>query len=163
MGESCEPTTAADAERGKPLPSLLISVAFGVSQRRGSFTPTEPPPPWPPPESEMPRRSLLTPYEVRLHLFQGRKLPARDANGVLDAYVLASLGGAKLRSATARSKPLRSEVQRETSNPQWYETMQTTVWLPPLSLAPELVLSVWDADVGAAARAVRAYRLVVGR
>ena len=103
----------------------------------------------------MPRRSLLTPYEVRLHLFQGRKLPARDANGVLDAYVLASLGGAKLRSATARGKPLRSEVQRETSNPQWYETMQTTVWLPPLSLAPELVLSVWDADVGAAARAVR--------
>ena len=69
------PTTAADAERGKPLPSLLISVAFGVAQRRGSFTPTEPPPPWPPPESEMPRRSLLTPYEVRLHLFQGRKRP----------------------------------------------------------------------------------------
>jgi len=80
------------------------------------------------------------PYEVRLHLYQGRDLPPLDANGLLDPYVVALVGGRRLTSKAGRK---RSAVEAETLNPTWYDTLRVQVWLPAdLSLAPPLVLEV---------------------
>lgn len=56
---------------GKPLPSILISVAFGKESEsldNARF-------PWPPPLTLMPLRSDLKAYELRAHLFQASALP----------------------------------------------------------------------------------------
>ena len=74
---------------------------------------------------------------------QGRKLPAKDSNGVLDAYVVATVGGMKLQLKAGHD---RSSVQQQTTYPLWYETLRIARWLPPLAYAPELVIGVWDSD-----------------
>lgn len=101
--------------------------------------------------------------QVRLHLFQGRQLPAADANGVLDAFVVASIGGVRLQggqsrdstAGTARNRSsslwkalgsggstgAASAVCPETAFPIWNETMRATAWLPPLSFAPQVTAS----------------------
>ena len=140
-----KPTAATEGD--KPMPSLLLSVALGLAEGEqemrssGGTTAPVPRPPWPPPE--MPPRTELTGYELRVHLFLGRKLPALDSDGVLDAYIVCSLGGVKARG---RSGGERSAVQPDTVFPAWYETLRMQVWLPPLELAPEMVLECWDAD-----------------
>ena len=142
---------------GEPLPALLIDVhlvcmpppdAAGRSagSNAGDLAPLD--------TSTMDlvrcvrEKVSLQPFEVRVHLFQARGLPARDSNGVLDAYVVAKLCGSEALST----------FQTETTHPQWYETLKLQVWLPcmqwdhqdqatiQLDMAPHLVLSVWDKD-----------------
>lgn len=94
---------------------------------------------WPPPpdaEECLPSRTKLTAYELRLHIFQGRDLPAADDDGVLDAFIVAKLCGCQVEST----------VQQDTTHPQWYETLTLRAWLPDLDVAPHLTLSVWDKD-----------------
>ena len=38
----------------------------------------------------------------------------------------------------------RSAIASSTKDPLWYETMTLQTWLPPLELAPQIVLEVWD-------------------
>jgi hypothetical protein len=70
------PTAPFKAVPGKPLPSLLISVALMKSDvaaeaaKRASFADRAPVILWPPPVAVMPNRSQLTAYEIRLHLYQ---------------------------------------------------------------------------------------------
>ena len=152
-----KPTAPFTALPGKPLPSLLISISLTKRAeaeeiaRRATFADRAPAVLWPPPETVLPKRSQLTAYEVRLHLYQGRNLPARDANGVLDAYVVATIGGDFLMPKDApkgKTTQKHSSIQYETTYPLWYETMRVARWLPPLAYAPELVLGVWDSDRG---------------
>ena len=98
------------------------------------------PRPWPPrldAEDALPVRGKLTAYELRLHLFAARDLPATDDNGVVDAYVAVKINGASVEST----------VQHDTTHPQWYETVTMRTWLPDLEIAPQLVCAVWDRDV----------------
>ena len=85
----------------------------------------------------------LAPFEVRVHLLQGRELPARDDNGLLDPYVMMTLG----------DQAESSSVLYETRDPIWYETKRLKAWLPKNKedhrLAPDVVLGVWDRDLGA--------------
>ena len=56
-----------------------------------------------------------------------------------------------VRSSSPSPSPLppaQTSVQKRTSAPVWCETLRATAWLPPLNLAPDLVVSVWDEDVG---------------
>ena len=52
-----------------PLPSLLLSVSLGVRAAAPS---------WPPMPPLLPTRTVMRPYELRLHLCMGRDLPAKD-------------------------------------------------------------------------------------
>ena len=155
-----KPTAATDGEAA--MPSLLLSMALGLAEGEeeprssadaaaaaAAAAAAVPRPPWPPPKTAadgaafMPPRTALTGYELRVHLFLGRKLPALDSDGVLDAYVVCSLGGVKARG---RSGDFQSAVQPDTVFPAWFETLSMQVWLPPLELAPEMVLECWDKD-----------------
>ena len=129
--------------------SLLVSMA--LFEEKDAFVP------WPPPPQAMPHRHEVRPYELRCHVFQGRKLPALDDDGVCDAYVHARFGGKALRSTTkdklgpeGRCQP-HTKVQPNTLYPTWNETLVTQTWLPwspslHLSLAPQLSLAAWDGD-----------------
>jgi len=151
LWQTMKPTAPFTATPGKPLPSLLMSIALCKKAdseeiaRRATFADRAPAVLWPPPVTVMPKRSILQAYEVRLHLFQGKNLPAKDSNGVLDAYVVATLGGQRLLP-TGKSKFQHSSIQRETTYPLWYETLRLARWLPPLAYSPDLVISVWDSD-----------------
>ena len=138
------------AERAtKYAPSLLVSMAF--FDEKDAFVP------WPPPPAVMPHRHEVRPYELRCHVFQGRRLPALDDDGVVDAYVRARFGGKHLRSTTkdragpeGRYQP-HTKVQPNTLYPTWNETLVTQTWLPwspslHLSLAPQLAVAAWDSD-----------------
>jgi hypothetical protein len=54
-------------------------------------------------------------FAVRLHLYQGRNLPPKDKNGLLDPYVSMRLGDVHV--ATKRGQ------MRETCNPVWHESL----------------------------------------
>lgn len=75
-------------------------------------------------------------YEVRLHVYQGRELPAADDNGSLDPFVRADFMGETQKT---------SKLKRST-NPVWYETLVMQVALPPIRFAPQINVSVWDHD-----------------
>ena len=81
-----------------------------------------------------------------MHCFQGRNLPSRDADGSLDPYLVASLCDTQGRNEKNQPKTM---VENDTASPQWYETLRMQLWLPPLELAPQLVLEVWDDDTPA--------------
>lgn len=122
---------------GKPLPTILISVAFGKESEAMDAARF----PWPPPPTLLPLRSDLKGYELRAHIFQGRGLPAKDTDGLLDPYVIVSVAGVQ---ALGKALQPRSEIARDTHDPLWYETLRLQTWLPPLELAPEVVLQVWS-------------------
>ena len=107
----------------------------------------EPPPvgdlDWLPSLEEMPARQPLTAYELRVHAYMARDLPARDENGALDPYLVASLAGMEARAVPighsgterAASAPLRNQTQTlpATAFPSWFETLTLPLWLPPLT------------------------------
>jgi hypothetical protein len=153
------------ATQGAALPSLTLSMTLmATSGAAGGSLPSGAHPPlrksgsstiaeaaravlsWPPPPKALPISPMLSAYEVRLHVYQGRRLPPRDANGVLDPYVVASVAGVPLRSVSGEA---RTSVRKHTAFPLWYETLRAVVWLPPLNIAPDVVCSVWDWDVSA--------------
>ena len=129
------PTRPVPIKPGVPPPAVLISIGLGCEPMSTNKTVF----PWPP--MPMPMRTSLAAYELRAHLYQARDLPARTDDGLLDPYVIISLAGQ--RATNARGK-LSSETARETRDPLWYETLTMQMWLPPLELAPQLVLEVWD-------------------
>ena len=66
-------------------------------------------------------------------------------NGVLDPYVKASLGGVFAKGSEGKE---RSKKELATAHPQFFETLSLQTWLPPLELAPALLIDAWDADEG---------------
>ncbi len=76
-------------------------------------------------------------FQLRVHLFQGRNLPATDNNGLADPYVIVRCCG----------KKLKFDKRPESLNPRWFETKIMNVQLPvPLPLAPHIQVFVFDWD-----------------
>ena len=78
---------------------------------------------------------------VKLRLLQGCDLPIADQKtGALDAYIAVTMGGTTLETT----------VCNDTRNPQWFEELSfQDVELPcDPKLRPEVVLKIWDRDVG---------------
>ena len=152
-----QPTAPQQWAQGQPPPSLLIHLSL---LRLDAEDVGRPSPNWPP--AEMPRQLIYSPYEVRLHLYQGKDMPPMDDNGLLDPYVVAVVNGQRLSLPTKRGSK-RSSVESETVNPQWYETLSAQVWLPDLAYAPPLMLEVWDLDTFDAADFVGCVRMPMDR
>ena len=77
-------------------------------------------------------------YRLTMHLYQGKKIPALDGNGLCDPFVMVHFNG----------EHVRFPVQKNTLNPQWYLTREMTVKLPSqLSLASDIYISVFDWDL----------------
>jgi hypothetical protein len=77
---------------GEPPPAVLISMGLGCEpaiSNKNAF-------PWPP--VPLPMRTTLEAYELRVHLYQARGLPARSDDGLLDPYVVVSLAGTKAKN-----------------------------------------------------------------
>jgi hypothetical protein len=78
-------------------------------------------------------------FELRVHLYQGRNIPAADSNGTSDPYVRVHVAGAMKQSL----------VKERTTSPQFYETLV----FPDLDLPtspefqPPVTLQVWDKDI----------------
>ena len=89
---------------------------------------------WQPP-TMLPLRSELKAYELRVHVFQARNLPAKNADGLLDPYVKVSVAGTSAIGMTD-GEP-RTTLKHRTHDPLWYETLLLQTWLPPLELAPQ--------------------------
>ena len=122
---------ARPATRGEPLPSLFCRVRLATEAEAAGW-----------PAIPVPPSSPLRAWELRLHLFQARDLPASDPDGVLDAFAVVSIGS---QLAVGVKGKLRSEIAADTAHPQWYETMRLQAWLPqPFECAPNLVLELWD-------------------
>ena len=96
----------------------------------------------------------LRPYCLRVRVYQGRNLPASDANGLLDPYVKARFCGHKKKT----------RVQSETTSPMFYETLEFHEMLPAdLNYAPDIVLQVWDKDsIGGSNTAMALLRMAPG-
>lgn len=65
---------------------------------------------------------------MRLHVFQGERIPAADDDGSIDPFLVVKFNGQK----TKTSKLLKTEF------PRWYETLTFDVDLPPLRFAPQV-------------------------
>ena len=125
------PVDPKPVTRGEPLPSLFCRVRLATEQEARGWSAIPVPP-----------SSPLRAWELRLHLFQARDLPASDPDGVLDAFAVVSIG---TQLATGVKGKLRSDIAADTAHPQWYETMRLQAWLPqPFESAPNLVLELWD-------------------
>ena len=78
-----------------------------------------------------------TPYELRVHIFQGRHLPSADFNGLLDPYMKVNFNGLE---------PKTTDRQEGTRDPQLYETLIFECALPQLKYAPQVNVQVMDWD-----------------
>lgn len=77
------------------------------------------------------------PYCLRCNIFQGKRIPAKDANGLIDPYVKVRFCGVKRKT----------RILSMTTDPLFYETLEFHELLPSdLAYAPEVVLQVWDFD-----------------
>ena len=124
------------------LPSLFMHVKLGVVDGAEGVGTPEPISPWPP--VELPSSLPFSPYEVRVHLFQGRHIPPADDDGLVDPYVTLEVAGHRLHADTGVLP--RSNVEWDSVNPQWFQTMRAQLWLPEQQYAPPLTLNVWDWD-----------------
>jgi hypothetical protein len=88
--------------------------------------------------------SQLQPFEVRVHVFQGRGLPATDSSGSMDPYVKVKFGG------VAEDKALhQTAVVNDSLDPVFYKTMVFSAMLPKrLDLAQQVNVQVYDRDDG---------------
>ncbi|KAH7819075.1 putative myoferlin-like protein [Monocercomonoides exilis] len=107
---------------------LLMRLCFGLDQKNPDGTPTRPK-----------RHEMLAPkkipFQVRAHLYQAKELPAADATGTSDPFVLVTYGG----------RQAKTRVVQKSLYPVWYQTLCLNVSLPedPL-LAPPLIVSIYD-------------------
>lgn len=86
-------------------------------------------------DGEAEEAALTAPYAVRVHVYQGRQLPATDSNGSTDPWVRVQVGG-----QTARTQALKM-----TTCPLWYEPLELRLDLPQrVEFVPELLVQLWD-------------------
>ncbi|CAK4152774.1 unnamed protein product [Aphanomyces euteiches] len=76
-------------------------------------------------------------YALMVHLFQGRGLPAADANGMIDPYVAITCNGVGLKSST----------KMKTRDPMYYETLVFDIEVPTeRAHQPRIGFQVFDWD-----------------
>lgn len=81
-----------------------------------------------------PALHITRPCQLRVHLYQARHLPIGNRDGSSDPYVVVRCNGFSQKTA----------VQRNVLHPVWYTTQYFDLDLPDISVAPEVVLQVWD-------------------
>lgn len=82
-----------------------------------------------------------TSAEIRVHLFQGRYLPAADDSGTLDPYCVVKVCGQQKKTS----------LKKKTVYPRWYETLSFDVEIPPVRFAPQVrTVRVHTFDCGGA-------------
>jgi hypothetical protein len=81
------------------------------------------------------------PYQVRVHVYQGRELPAADANGLCDPYIVCKLAGRKEQTKTIKKNRF----------PGYYETLCfDDVMIPEYNqfeFATQLTFRLYDFDL----------------
>ncbi|KAJ8550633.1 hypothetical protein ON010_g10436 [Phytophthora cinnamomi] len=87
--------------------------------------------------SELDAVNKRIPYQLRVHIYQGRRLPPADSNGLLDPFLVIRCMGEKEKVTSTKKK---------TRDPLWYETIYFDVNLPALKYAPQVMLRVMDYD-----------------
>ena len=108
---------------------LLMKLGFGTSDTE-KHSKLE----W---DSILFRLKQRTPYEVRVHLYQGKDFPATDDNGLSDPYIKLNLMG----------EVQQSSVKRKTRFPLFYETLSFDCLLPDKEFLPLLDCVVYDKDI----------------
>jgi hypothetical protein len=80
------------------------------------------------------------PYEVRVHIYQGKNLPAADSNGLSDPYITVNFMGQSKKTA----------VKKKTLFPSYYETIIfNDVTIPDghdFSYSPQVNFRLFDED-----------------
>lgn len=106
---------------------ILLRLALGSADEAASA-------PW---RTERADLADKEPVQVRVHVYQGRDLPAADDNGSIDPFLNVVLGDQRKRTAKLR----------RTIAPQWYDTITFDAEIPRRrDLAPQLSLTLWDVD-----------------
>jgi hypothetical protein len=104
-------------------------------------------------EGEAEEAERLAPYEVRVHVYQGRNLIATDSNGSTDPWVKVQVAG-----ATGRTRALQ-----RTTCPLWYETITLRLELPQREeFLPEILVQLWDENLFARDVKVSQLRIPLG-
>lgn len=84
------------------------------------------------------RLKLRTPYQVRIHAYQGANLPAADSNGLIDPSIKFNFMG-----KTKETKKIEKNCY-----PLYYETLVFDVQLPEIEFAPQVNCLLYDSDMG---------------
>lgn len=82
------------------------------------------------------RIKIRTPYQLRVHVYQGHDLPAADSNGLLDPYLKINFLG----------ETKKSTEKYKTRYPLYYETVVFDCQLPEREFAPQVNVQLWDKD-----------------
>jgi hypothetical protein len=81
---------------------------------------------------------IMTQYQLRAHIYQARQLEAADLSGLSDPFIVVRCAG----------QSVQTSIKEQTLNPVYYSTKCLSILLPnPLSLAPNVVLNVFDNDL----------------
>eukprot|EP00752_Nemacystus_decipiens_P012046 g10680.t1 len=125
--------------------SLLIKLGLGTL-RQFSESAAE----W---QAEALRLRNRTSYLLRVHVYQGRDLPAADTNGLMDPFLKMQCQGEKLNTEEFMYLGKAVHRRRETVDPMWYFTWEADLSLPELELQryfPQVSIQLMDWDpVGA--------------
>lgn len=120
---------AIDALKDDEFPgNVLVRLGFGPEEAASLG-------PWNPMDKEVVNKRV--PYQLRVHIYQGRRLPPADSNGLLDPYLVVRCLGEKAKETSRKKK---------TRDPLWYETIYFDINLPELKYAPQVMLRVMDHD-----------------
>ncbi|GMF14931.1 unnamed protein product [Phytophthora fragariaefolia] len=120
---------AIDALEDETFPgNVLVRMGFGTEEMAMQTS-------WD--RSDLDDVNKRIPYQLRVHIYQGRRLPPADSNGLLDPFLVIRCMGEKEKMTSKK---------RKTRDPLWYETIYFDVNLPVLKYAPQVMLRVMDFD-----------------
>ncbi|CAN0172504.1 unnamed protein product, partial [Hapterophycus canaliculatus] len=102
--------------------SLLIKLGLG-SLRDFSESAAE----W---QAEALKLRIRTSYLLRVHIYQGRDLPAADSNGLMDPFLKMQCQGESLNTEEFMYHGKAVHRRRETVDPMWYFTWEADLQLP---------------------------------
>jgi hypothetical protein len=108
--------------------NVLVRMGFGTEEMAMAT-------PWS--RSDLEAVNKRVPYQLRVHVYQGRRLPAADSNGLLDPFMIVRCMG---------EKPKQTSKKKKTRDPLYYETVYFDINLPDLKYAPQVMLRVMDYD-----------------
>ncbi|ETO84330.1 hypothetical protein F444_01744 [Phytophthora nicotianae P1976] len=119
---------AIDALEDETFPgNVLVRMGFGTEEMAMQTA-------WD--RSDLDAVNKRIPYQLRVHIYQGRRLPPADSNGLLDPFLVVRCMGEEMLTSK----------KKKTRDPLWYETLHFDVNLPELKYAPQVMLRVMDYD-----------------
>jgi len=96
-------------------------------------------------------------YQLRCHVYQGRDMPASDANGLMDPYFKVNFNGQRINTKSTQeiknghkqTYRLPSQIKKATIDPLWYSTVCFDCELPGNpDFFPQVNVQVFDYDFG---------------